>query len=71
MATGTIKTLVKDRGFGFIQVEDGSDDVFFHNSSLPEGVFDSLRTGQSVEFDVEADPRNPRRSRAANIRVGA
>lgn len=70
MATGTIKTLMKNRGFGFIQVA-GAEDVFFHTSSLPEGVFDSLETGQNVEFDVEADPRNPRRSRAANVRMGA
>lgn len=71
MATGTIKTLMKDRGFGFIQVAGGSEDVFFHTSSLPEGVFDSLQAGQNVEFDVEADPRNPRRTRAANVRLGA
>jgi cold shock protein len=70
MAKGTIKTLMKDRGFGFIQVEGGGEDVFFHSSSLPPGSYDSLQLGQSVEFDVEADPRNPNRSRAANIRVG-
>jgi CspA family cold shock protein len=71
MATGTIKTLVKDRGFGFIQLDGSSDDVFFHSSSMPDGSYDSLVAGQRVEFDVEADPRNPSRSRAANIRVGA
>lgn len=71
MATGTSKTLVKDRGFGFIQLEGGGEDVFFHSSSLPPGEYDSLVTGQSVEFDMEADPRNPGRSRASNIRLGA
>jgi CspA family cold shock protein len=71
MATGTIKSLVSDRGFGFIEPDGGSADVFFHSSSLAEGIYDSLRTGQKVEFEVQADPRNPSRSRAANMRVTA
>ena len=71
MATGKIKTLVKDRGFGFIVVDGGADEVFFHSSSLPAGEFDSLQTNQALEFDVEPDPRNPQRKRAANVRVTA
>jgi CspA family cold shock protein len=71
MATGKIKTLVRDRGFGFIQVEGSSEDVFFHSSSLSDGDFDSLREGQSVEFDMERDPRDPKRSRAGKVRVAA
>jgi len=71
MAKGTIKNLIKDRGFGFIQVEGGSEEVFFHSTSVASGDFDSLNVGQTVEFDMEADPRNPRRSRAGNVRVGA
>ena len=68
MATGKIKNLMTDRGFGFIQV-DGSADLFFHSSALPEGGYDALRVGQAVEFDVEPDPRNQSRKRAINIRV--
>jgi len=71
MATGKIKTLMKDRGFGFIQVDGGTEDVFFHSSSLAAGAYDDLQTGQTVEFDVEPDPRNPRRTRASNMRLGA
>jgi CspA family cold shock protein len=71
MTTGKIKTLMKERGFGFIQVDGGSEDVFLHTSSLPPGGFDSLETGQEVEFDLVADPRDPRRTRAMNVRVGA
>jgi len=70
MAKGTIKTLMKDRGFGFIQVEGGGDDVFFHSSSLPPGTYDTLQMGQAVEFDTEQDPRNPSRTRATNLRIG-
>ena len=68
MATGKIKSLVKDRGFGFIQVEGGSADVFFHHTSVLGGNLDSLAEGQEVEFDLEADPRDPKRSRAGNVR---
>jgi CspA family cold shock protein len=51
MAKGTIRRLIKDRGFGFIQRTEG-EDLFFHRSEL-EGVdFDSLGEGQEVEFEV-------------------
>ena len=68
MAVGKIKSLVRDRGFGFIQVDGGSADVFFHHTSVVGGNLDSLSEGQEVEFDLEADPRDPRRSRAGNVR---
>jgi CspA family cold shock protein len=70
MPTGKITRLVKDRGFGFIAVEGSSDEVFFHSSSLPAGEFDNLSEKQTLEFDLEKDPRNPQRNRAANVRVG-
>lgn len=70
MTSGTIKSLLYDKGFGFI-TPDGAPprgaDVFFHQSALLDGSFDSLREGQRVEFDVEPDPRNPSRNRAANV----
>ena len=55
---GKIKRLVRDRGFGFITVEDGKD-VFFHRSALAEGDFDTLEEGASVEFDLEEGPKGP------------
>jgi CspA family cold shock protein len=64
MATGTIKKLVKERGFGFITAEDGAE-LFFHRSSLPGTDFDALAEGQVVEFDIEQGPKGPR---AANLR---
>ena len=71
MSTGKIKNLVRDRGFGFIEVEGSSGDVFFHRTSVTLDGFDGLREGQAVEFDMETDPRNPGRSRAGNVRAGA
>jgi CspA family cold shock protein len=71
VATGQVKRIVRDRGFGFILPEGDSEEIFFHTSSLPAGAFDQLNEGQKVEFDKEADPRDARRSRAANVRVSA
>ena len=68
MATGQIKRLVKDRGFGFIRPDGEATDIFFHISST-EGAFDALNEGQNVEFDKQPDPRDASRSRAINVRL--
>lgn len=57
--TGTIARIVSDRGFGFIKPSDGGDDVFFHARSLEEGLFDSLKEGENVVFDLENGPKGP------------
>jgi CspA family cold shock protein len=68
MATGTIKKVVADRGFGFITGEDGKD-YFFHRDSLaPTLDFDRLVGGERVEFELQSNPRGPR---AANVRSAA
>ena len=60
MATGTVKKIVADRGFGFITAEDGKD-YFFHRGELEASLdFDRLAGGERVEFDVEASPKGPR-----------
>ena len=64
MPQGSIKKLVADRGFGFINTDRG--DVFFHLSSLTEGVFEDLQEGQQVEFEAEDGPKGPR---AVSVRV--
>ncbi len=62
---GTIKRLIRDRGFGFIGAEDG-EEFFFHRSAL-EGIdFEALEEGDSVEFNSE---RGPKGLRAVNIRT--
>jgi CspA family cold shock protein len=58
--TGTIKRIVRDKGFGFIVPDDGSDDVFFHRSRLaPKVEFDELREGDEVEFRVRPGEKGP------------
>jgi len=63
MATGTIKRLVHDRGFGFIR-DAGGQELFFHRSSV-QGNFDLLTEGQQVSFDEEPSAKGPR---AGNVR---
>ncbi len=70
MASGKITSLILDKGFGFIAPEGASDsDLFFHNSAVSSGAFDSLQVGQAVTFETGADPRNPSRRRATNVRL--
>ncbi|TAK54899.1 MAG: cold-shock protein, partial [Dehalococcoidia bacterium] len=69
MATGTIKRLARDRGFGFIRPDGATEDIFFHTSAVQGGAFDSLEEGQTVEFEKGQDERDPRKSRALNVRV--
>jgi len=61
---GTIKRVVRDRGFGFIRSTEGRE-VFFHRSSLQGLNFDTLKEGDAVEFDIEDGPKGPR---AASVR---
>jgi len=51
MAKGTIKRLILDRGFGFIQTTEDKE-MFFHRSELQDVQFADLREGQEVEFEM-------------------
>jgi CspA family cold shock protein len=64
---GIVKKLVRDRGFGFIQADDGQE-LFFHRSALEDLNFDHLKEGTEVEFELEASQKGPR---AANVRKGS
>ena len=69
MTTGIIRRIVRDRGFGFIQPDGATEEVFFHSSSVEQPTFDELNEGQQVEFETEQDPRQPQRSRASHVRL--
>jgi cold shock protein len=56
---GTIKRVIRDRGFGFIRAADGQE-VFFHRTGLQQLNFDSLREGEAVEFEMERGEKGPR-----------
>ena len=56
---GTVKFFNESKGFGFITPEDGSKDVFCHQSEITMEGFRTLNEGQQVEFTVEEGPKGP------------
>jgi len=58
MPQGTIKKLVVDRGFGFIEGERG--ELFFHHSAVEGTSIESLRVGQEVTYEEGRGPKGPR-----------
>lgn len=58
MNTGTVKWFNADKGFGFIEMEDG-EDVFVHFSAIQGDGFKTLDEGQPVSFEVEQSDRGP------------
>jgi CspA family cold shock protein len=60
MATGTIKFFNSERGYGFIEPDDGSADVFVHITDLNMSDFDMLVPNQRVQYDVATNSRNGR-----------
>jgi CspA family cold shock protein len=58
MSQGTIKKLVSDRGFGFIEGERG--ELFFHHSAVEGTSFENLREGQKVDYTEGRGPKGPR-----------
>ena len=66
MASGKVKKIVAEKGFGFICPDDGGNDVFFHHSSLAETKIEHLATGDSVTYDVD-EGREGKGPRAVNV----
>ncbi len=54
MATGNVKWFNSAKGFGFIEPEDGSNDVFVHISAVERAGLSSLNDGQKVSYELEA-----------------
>ena len=55
MATGTVKWFNPNKGFGFIEPENGSGDVFVHISAVQNSGLDGLDEGQKIEFEVQEE----------------
>jgi CspA family cold shock protein len=68
MAQGTVKWFNNQKGFGFIQPDDGSKDVFVHISAVERAGMQSLSEGQKLSYELVAD-RKTGKSSADNLRA--
>ncbi|MEJ2625735.1 MAG: cold-shock protein [Pseudolabrys sp.] len=68
MNTGVVKWFNSQKGFGFIQPENGDKDVFVHISAVERAGLGTLNEGQKVTFEVVADRRSGKSS-AENLRA--
>ncbi|MEV5681197.1 cold shock domain-containing protein [Streptomyces sp. NPDC052164] len=59
MPTGTVKWYNAEKGYGAINPDDGSAEVFVHHSSISASGFRNLDEGQAVEYDVTDGPKGP------------
>ena len=62
MANGTVKFFNSGKGFGFIQPDDGSPDVFVHISAVERAGLHTLNEGQKVSFELVADRRSGKKA---------
>ncbi len=69
MSTGTVKWFNAQKGFGFIQPEDGSKDVFVHISAVERAGMQNLNEGQKISYELVADRRSGKMS-ADNLKAG-
>ena len=60
MARGKVKWFNEQKGFGFIQSDEGGPDIFVHHSVIQLEGFRTLAEGQEVEFDLESSPKGPK-----------
>ena len=68
MTTGTVKWFNGTKGFGFIQPDDGGNDVFVHISAVERAGMSSLNEGQKVSFEAKVD-KMPGKTSAENLRA--
>ncbi len=67
MAQGTVKWFNPQKGFGFIQPDDGGKDVFVHISAVERAGMHTLNEGQKIQYEIVADRRSGKSS-ADNLR---
>jgi cold shock protein len=68
MTTGVVKWFNGQKGYGFIQPDDGGKDVFVHISAVERAGLHNLAEGQKISFELKVDPKRGK-SNADNLRV--
>jgi cold shock protein len=68
MSKGTVKWFNSQKGYGFIQPDDGGKDVFVHISAVERAGLTELREGQQISFEIVAN-RKTGKSAAENLKV--
>ena len=66
MAKGTVKWFNEQKGYGFVQPDDGSKDIFVHISAVEAAGLRTLKEGQKVSFEIVTDKRTGKNS-AGNL----
>ncbi len=64
---GTIKTLISDKGFGFITVDGEEKDLFFHKNELKGVEYEELKIGDRVSFEKADSEKGPNATNVARI----
>ena len=68
MPTGTVKWFNAQKGYGFIEPEDGGKDVFLHITAVERAGMNNPTEGQRLEFELQTDPKRGKTS-AGNIKA--
>ena len=70
MATGTVKWFNSTKGFGFIQPDNGGQDVFVHISAVERAGLSTLNDGQKINYEIEQDRRTGKSSAGSLSKAG-
>ena len=70
MQTGTVKWFNDQKGYGFLQPDNGGNDIFVHISAVQAAGFNSLQEGQKISYELQEDQRSGKQS-AANLQEAA
>ena len=68
MPTGTVKWFNAQKGYGFIEPDDGGKDVFLHITAVEQAGMNNPNEGQRIEFELQTDPKRGKTS-AGNIKA--
>ena len=71
MATGTVKWFNTTKGYGFIQPDDGGQDIFVHISAVQAAGLRELADGQKVSFELQSDAKKGGKTSAINLQEAA